>query len=229
MPQKIKNFTKLVVVAMLLLNLGGLFAPTTVQAQEIATFDVFCTGEFFALTESLECRNGEIVDAGSSQATEGNKATVTVTCQQGHDPSLDRSGQKYFVLCGGTDAFITGWEASGNVDSASDQSNTPSNTALTAGDTVNCGGVQIGFDVGCKATGNPITDYLAGVLSVLAQGVGVVITLMIVISGIQYTASGGNPEAVAKAKARLGNAVVALIMFIFATALLNFLIPGGLF
>lgn len=75
---------------------------------------------------------------------------------------------------------------------------------------------------------NPIFKYMGTIIRFLSAGVGVVVMLMIVISGIQYITSSGNPDAVAGAKKRLTNAVLALVLFIFMAAILNFLVPGGL-
>lgn len=76
---------------------------------------------------------------------------------------------------------------------------------------------------------NPIYTYLRTIIRFLSAGVGLVIVTMIIISGVQYSASGGNSDGMQAAKKRLGNAVVALLLFLFMTAILNFLIPGGLF
>lgn len=76
---------------------------------------------------------------------------------------------------------------------------------------------------------NPIITYLKGIIQFLSVGVGLVITIAIVISGIQYSASRDNPQVVQMATKRLTNAMIALLMFIFMTAIINFLIPGGLF
>ncbi len=92
--------------------------------------------------------------------------------------------------------------------------------------------VKIAIPVGCKGDAgdivNPIFDMLGGIIRFLSAGVGIVIVLMIVISGIRYITSAGNPEAIAGAKKMLTNAIIALLLFIFMAAILNFLIPGGL-
>ncbi len=90
--------------------------------------------------------------------------------------------------------------------------------------------VNTSFDVGCKDTpgNNVIYSYLDAVLRFLAGGVGLVIVLMIIISGIQFITSSGNPQAIQAARGRLTNAVIALILFIFMAAILNFVVPGGL-
>ncbi len=73
-----------------------------------------------------------------------------------------------------------------------------------------------------------ISKYLNPFINTLAALVGVAVVIAIVIGAIQYGSSAGDPQRVAAAKARIRNALVALITFIFLYALLNFLIPGGL-
>lgn len=75
---------------------------------------------------------------------------------------------------------------------------------------------------------NSIIVYTRNIVRFLSAGVGIVIVLMIIIGGIQYITSQGNPQATASAKNRITNAIIALFLFIFMAAILNFLIPGGL-
>lgn len=74
-----------------------------------------------------------------------------------------------------------------------------------------------------------ILDYLQLFINVLSGIVGVVIVAMMVIGGIQYSASGDNPQAVGAAKKRIANALLALFVFVFMIAFLNWLVPGGVF
>lgn len=73
------------------------------------------------------------------------------------------------------------------------------------------------------------TTYLTPVIQLLSAAVGVIVVAVIIFSGIQFSSSGGDPQAVASAKSHIQSAVVALIAFIFLWAFLNFLIPGGVF
>ena len=89
--------------------------------------------------------------------------------------------------------------------------------------------VKTRFDFGCKHEAqNPIYDFIFAMIRFLTFGVGVVITIAIIMSGIQYTTSEGNPEKTMAAKNHIQNAIIGLMMYIFAFALLNYLIPGGL-
>lgn len=95
-----------------------------------------------------------------------------------------------------------------------------------------CGGgnsaVHISIDLGCKQKGNPILDMLFAVIRFLSIGVGFVIIGSLIVAGIQYTTSRGDPQATAKALGRVSNTVGALLLFIFAYAILNWLIPGAI-
>ncbi len=75
---------------------------------------------------------------------------------------------------------------------------------------------------------NPIINILRIVIKVAAAGVGLVVAAMIVVAGIQYSTSQGNPQRTVAAKQRLINAIIGLIMFIFATVILNYVVPGGI-
>lgn len=65
-------------------------------------------------------------------------------------------------------------------------------------------------------------------INILAAVVGIVIVVMIVWGGIQYTMSRDNPQQTAAAKEHIKNAILALVVYIFSIALLNWLVPGGI-
>ena len=97
------------------------------------------------------------------------------------------------------------------------------------------GGVQLSVPIVAGQTcvpnnaarGGVITAYIGLIIRFLGKLVGAVVLLMVVIAGIMYITSGGNPERVKAAKKRLINAITALMLFIFAYAILGFVIPGG--
>jgi len=92
-----------------------------------------------------------------------------------------------------------------------------------------CGGVQTSLDLGCKGTGNPISQLLFAIVRFLSVGVGIMVVGSIIVAGIQYSASQGNPQATAAAQKRIAATVGALFLYIMTYALLNWLVPGGLF
>jgi hypothetical protein len=83
------------------------------------------------------------------------------------------------------------------------------------------------IDVGCKGIGNPITDFTFGIIRILSDGVGLVIIGSIIVGGIQFSASRGDPQATAKAITRIRATVIALFIYIFGYAILNYIIPAG--
>ncbi len=96
-----------------------------------------------------------------------------------------------------------------------------------------CGGREYDYynpsiDIGCQGKGNPIADALFGFIRFLSAGVGLIIIGSIIMGGIQYTGSRGEPQATAMAINRIRSSVFALFLFIFAYAILNYLVPGAI-
>ena len=65
------------------------------------------------------------------------------------------------------------------------------------------------------------------VINILTAGVGVIALGGIIYGSILYTAAGGNPEQVKKARGIFTNVVIGIVAFAGMWALLNFIIPGG--
>lgn len=76
---------------------------------------------------------------------------------------------------------------------------------------------------------NQIVKDLQVIINALSIGVAVIVVGMIILAGIQYMIAGDSPEAVAKAKDRIQNALIALLAFMLTFAFLQWLIPGGIF
>lgn len=89
--------------------------------------------------------------------------------------------------------------------------------------------VETSLNLGCKGQATAVIDLLFAAIRFLSAGVGIVIVASTVYAGIQYTTSKGDPQATAEAIKRIRNTVIALGLFIFAYAILNYLIPAGFF
>ncbi|HWT55897.1 MAG TPA: hypothetical protein VN031_02590 [Candidatus Microsaccharimonas sp.] len=87
--------------------------------------------------------------------------------------------------------------------------------------------VTTSIDIGCKGKGNPIMDMLFAFIRFLSYGVGLVIVASLTYAGIQYTGSRGDPSANAQAVKRIQANVSALLLFVFAYAIINYIIPGA--
>ncbi len=104
--------------------------------------------------------------------------------------------------CPGGGAVINGkYEANGVA--------APTNTSANSG----CPALGTpGLNVDCSGGKNPIYALLQFAINWMIRLLGVLAVLAIVVSGIQYASSGGNPEGLKAAKSRLTNAVVGLIL-----------------
>lgn len=102
--------------------------------------------------------------------------------------------------------------------SASAQTNTPTGANFQGDckeDTVN-------------ASNCGIISYLLTAINALSALVGIVVVIMIVVGGIQYSASRDSPQMVSAARDRIRNAILGLIAYLFIYALLQYLVPGGI-
>lgn len=72
-----------------------------------------------------------------------------------------------------------------------------------------------------------ITRYLRAFINLLSALVGIVVVMVMVIGGIQYSTSAGDPNAAAAAKKRISNAILALITFAMMYGFLQWIVPGG--
>jgi hypothetical protein len=89
--------------------------------------------------------------------------------------------------------------------------------------------VNTSLNYGCRGTGNPIFDFLFTALRFATVGIGVVMIGSMIVVGLQYTYARGDPNTTAQAKTHLFYIVVALLIYIFAFAILSYLVPGGIF
>lgn len=76
---------------------------------------------------------------------------------------------------------------------------------------------------------NPILLRLVEIIDFLSVGVAVVVVGAIAISGVQYVVSQGNPQKTAAARNRIISSLVAVALYMLMYAILQWLVPGGLF
>lgn len=97
---------------------------------------------------------------------------------------------------------------------------------LVARAVTDCGGVKIAIDVKCGTNSNPIYAYLQGIILFMGSLIGLAVVITLIVSGIQYASSAGEPANIAKAKQRIFNAVLGLILYIMMAAILTYIVPG---
>lgn len=93
-----------------------------------------------------------------------------------------------------------------------------------------CGGADTAI-INCNgATGDTaILGIIKMVIQIMTAGIGILAVGTVIYGGILYSASGGSPDNIKKAKELWVNTAIGLIIFAFFVAITNFLIPGGVF
>lgn len=76
--------------------------------------------------------------------------------------------------------------------------------------------------------GNPIMSIVLQLTNFLAVGVGIAVVGGIVWGSLLYTTANGDSGKAQQGIAVIVNAVIGLLLFIFAYAIVNFLVPGGI-
>jgi hypothetical protein len=88
--------------------------------------------------------------------------------------------------------------------------------------------VKTTINFGCVGKGSGLLDLIFAIIRFLSEGAGIIIIGSMVFAGIQYTVSRGDPSASAAAIKRIQNTGIALLIYIFAFAILNYIVPAGL-
>jgi len=131
------------------------------------------------------------------------------------------TGFGFTVLTGSASASIQTPVAKGGYQCGS------GNNAVGTSIDIGCQGSK------CKSTNkdgcSALLDAVFAIIRFLSAGVGIVVIASVVWAGVQYSSAGDDPQAVSKAKDRIKNSAYALLMYIFAYAILNYIIPGGFF
>lgn len=78
-------------------------------------------------------------------------------------------------------------------------------------------------DNGCDI----VAKYINPAIVLLSALVGVVVVMAIIIGGIQYASSGGDPQKAASGRKHIMQAVIGLLAYLLLYAFLQFIIPGG--
>ena len=74
-----------------------------------------------------------------------------------------------------------------------------------------------------------VKAYINPFIKVLSGLIGLIAAISLIMGGIQYSAAAGDPQKITAAKDRISKTIIALVMYMFLFAFLQFLIPGGAF
>ena len=86
-----------------------------------------------------------------------------------------------------------------------------------------------GADPNTSIEESGVWGLLLIVINILTAGIGILAVAGIVYGSVLYASAGGSPEQVKKAMGIISNVVIGIVAYALMYALLNFLIPGGLF
>lgn len=103
---------------------------------------------------------------------------------------------------------------------------------VSSGAGANSGGKAPAGNTACESgtfKGTQIEKDIQILINTLAIGVAVVVTIMIVIGGLQYMAARDNAQAVQAARTKITNAIIAMVSFLAVYAFLQWIVPGGIF
>jgi len=84
-------------------------------------------------------------------------------------------------------------------------------------------------DTGCNVDKNGIvTEIINPLIKVFTVLVGVVAIVMLIIAGIMYSSAQDDPKRITLAKKIVVDVIIALAVYIFLFAILDYLLPTGL-
>lgn len=97
-----------------------------------------------------------------------------------------------------------------------------------------CGDAPTSVDFKCPPVtkSNPeitVTQTIVVVINFLAIGVGIAVVGGIIWGSLWYTTANGNAGQAQQGVSIIINSIIGLVLFIFTWALINFLVPGGVF
>ena len=78
-----------------------------------------------------------------------------------------------------------------------------------------------------KSNCDLIATYVNPIINLLSVIFGLIAVASIIMGGIQYSASEGDPQKASKAKDRIANTIFAIFAYALLYGFLQFLIPGG--
>ena len=199
-----------------------------------------------AAPQLLVCNDGTVINVSASHQGQdcsnngGNSTHQILVCNQqdpgsnpSHNVEIDLSVSHQGQDCRNAGGTLGTYNPSDFPASTTSNSGSNSNDATFKGDCGNGGvNVSIGINKGGGCIGgngvNPIYAYLKGIIQFASVLFGILAVLMIIITGIQYITSSGNPAAVAAAKKRLVNVIISIVLFFLMVGILTYLIPGGI-
>lgn len=93
-------------------------------------------------------------------------------------------------------------------------------------DKTNIDGVSSEFSASAGLTSRSVGSIAADVINIALSFLGLIFLSLILVSGFQWMTSNGNEEVISKAKKRLINSVIGLIVILAAYGITYFIFEG---
>jgi len=82
----------------------------------------------------------------------------------------------------------------------------------------------------CNKSGcDLIAKYVNPSINVLSACFGLIAVISLILGGIQFSMSEGDPQKASAAKSRITNTIIAIVAYSLLYGFLQFLVPGGFF
>lgn len=192
-------------------NVKGLFDSATYNTTE----EEFCLVE---LTKenggTITLKAGEYKDKNNCNYLAG-EVIRTLKAKNLYEPPVSNPSNATPDETGGAGS-------SGGSSSDPGSYNSSSSTGKT------CGGTNTAL-IECDDSGNGLVSLIKMVVKILYTLVGIVAVVMIMAAGVVYATAGENANQVSMAKTMIRNTAIGILLYVFMTVILNFLVPGGVF
>lgn len=73
-----------------------------------------------------------------------------------------------------------------------------------------------------------INKYLNPLIALLSAMAGLLVVIGIIVGGIQYSTSAGDPQKAAAGRGKIIKSLIGLVSYLFLYAFLQFIVPGGI-
>lgn len=85
-----------------------------------------------------------------------------------------------------------------------------------------CQGVNLLSSGGCGDNGQQLSNVLHTIINIFSAVVGIVAVIMIIVAGLQFITSNGNPQNVSKARTSLIYALIGIVVVVLAQTIVHF-------
>ena len=97
-------------------------------------------------------------------------------------------------------------------------------TPQTAQEQIKCGANSAAGNTGKNNAPKTLQDTIATVINILSAAVGIIAVIMIIIGGLRYVTSAGNPEGAKNARNTILYAVIGLVVVALAQIIVHFVL-----